>query len=104
MRKQTKLWITKEGNKIRICDLADDHLNNAMKMIERMAKEVTNEKLNQLMSCPIPNGEMASYAFEQELDNLSMHGISPEEIKPIYENLKEEKERRDSLKEVDILK
>ena len=34
-RKVTKVWTRKNGKKVRICDMNDYHLNNAIKMIDR---------------------------------------------------------------------
>lgn len=35
IRKQTKLWTTQDGRKIRICDLTNSHLCSVIKMIVR---------------------------------------------------------------------
>jgi len=35
IRKQTKLRTTQRGNRIRICDMHDEHLKNAIAKIER---------------------------------------------------------------------
>lgn len=38
LRKQTKLWPTKSGIKLRICDMSNSHLIHSIKMMEEMAK------------------------------------------------------------------
>lgn len=37
MRKVTKVWTTKDGTKVRICDMSDAHIMNSMRMLARMA-------------------------------------------------------------------
>jgi len=87
MRKVTKLWKTKDGKRIRICDMEDSHLLNAIKCLERM---VVIEKLE----TPFPsfNGEMAQYYSEQAYDQIL--NSPPEYFFPIYEDLLNERERR----------
>lgn len=38
MKKQTKIWKTRDGNKIRICGMEDSHLINTIKMLQRRAE------------------------------------------------------------------
>ena len=95
MRKQTKLWKTKDGHKIRICDMSDSHLLNAIRMLEKM----TDTKESQLISdgynalCCV-SGEMAIMHIESDLDDLERNGLDVVECFPIYENLVEDAIRR----------
>gem|GEM_PF-1954717 len=95
IKKQTKLWTTKDKRKIRICDMDDQHLENTINMIERTASKMTDEALNAgyRLLC-ILQGEMAIESVEDEIIALEMYGIEPDKICPLYENLCLEKERR----------
>jgi hypothetical protein len=68
MRKQTAVWTQRNGTKIRICDMADDHLLNTIAMLQRNAVRKSAENKQFYMSCPLPNGEHAMDAFESEFD------------------------------------
>jgi hypothetical protein len=95
MRKQTKLWTTKDGRRIRICDMSDSHLENSIRMLERMAVAATEAAISagfRLLAGL--RGEMAIMDTENELDSLMSEGIAPEEINELYNNLLWEKERR----------
>ena len=93
MRKQTKKWTTKEGKKIRICDMSDSHLLNSIKMIERQSRLRLEGELSFYMSCPLPNGEMAQDGFDQEFDALL--DATPDDFLPcIYYNLVDDARRR----------
>jgi len=61
IRKVTTIWKTREGKKIRICDMTDEHLLNAIKFCELRAKQIKN-------TVPYPNfnGEMAQMCAEDE--------------------------------------
>ncbi|MCK5612576.1 hypothetical protein KAR91_62470 [Candidatus Pacearchaeota archaeon] len=48
--KQTKLWKTRAGTKIRICDMTDKHLNNTIKMMFRSYEAMLYKEWGQLMS------------------------------------------------------
>ena len=83
----TKKWTTKDGTKIRIKDMSDQHIVNTLRLIERMHKNAIEE-------CPFPcfGGEMAQYYAEQEFDSFLSSDI--EDIFPIYGDLYEEAQRR----------
>ena len=87
MRKVTKKWTTKNGTKIRICDMGDSHLINSIKMLKRYAQCIQIEY-------PWPNfrGEMAQYYAEQEYDIITTS--PPEKLIPILEDLMRDAERR----------
>lgn len=96
-RKVTKLWKCKDGRKVRICDMTDSHLDNAIAMMERMARAVHPLLVAQayaIASCL--QGEMASYYAEQDIDRLE-HSEPEELLPPIYDDLISERDRRKTL-------
>jgi phosphoribosylamine-glycine ligase len=86
--KVTKKWTMANGQKIRICDMTDTHLVNAIKMCER---EHERAKATLLFPSFI-TGEEASWLAEQDYENFLASG--PEESFPLYEDLCEEAYRR----------
>ncbi len=70
-RKQTSLWTMKDGNKIRICDMDDEHLAHALTFLEGIAKHKELETILFYMICPPPHGDMANDCFEREIDSLA---------------------------------
>ena len=78
-----KIWTTKDGDKIRVCDLKDAHLFNIIKMLERNH----NFGLRDL-SFPDFGGEMAQYWAEHEYFNIMQY--EPVALYPIYDALHEE--------------
>jgi len=84
MRKQTKRWKTREGSKIRICDMEDSHLINSINMLKRKA-----ERYKYTVPYPMFNGEMAQMMAEREYD--VMMDMTDEELAedlwPIFEQL-----------------
>ena len=98
MRKETKLWTMRDGTKIRICDMSDDHLKNTMKMLERVAERAYQDELaNAYSFSGEMMGDMASYAAEQDADRIS-HEDWGNYIKDIYWNMAEETKRREMIK------
>jgi hypothetical protein len=92
IQKVTKIWTTKNGGKIRICDMTDSHLNNTIAMIERKAE---NTFLEVMSSYPSFGGEMAQYYAEQEWESMANQGeIDPNEISSLYDDLIREQNRR----------
>ena len=93
MRKQTKKWKTKFGEKIRICDMSDNHLLNAIRYLERFAKNQDKYIMSQFdCGCPF-QGEEACDAWDAALTracNATWDDYLPE----IYTNLMWEVERR----------
>ena len=67
MKKQTKIWKTKDGRKIRICDMTDQHLLNSIKLLIRAGERVKTEVLNYY---PSFNGEMAQMEVDRQLDMI----------------------------------
>jgi hypothetical protein len=83
------------GKKIRICDMTDSHLANAIALLERYAEHMTNYYIatgyDALASL---RGEMAIMSVEQDMSYLEQYGLEPCEVHPLYENLIEEQTRR----------
>jgi hypothetical protein len=88
MRKVTKQWTMRNGTKIRICDMDDDHLNNSIRMMERKSEFIKAET-----PYPFLSGEMAQYAAESEFDFIQT--ASPEFFFPILTDMRNEKKRRE---------
>ena len=87
MKKVTKKWKTADGQKVRICDMTDSHLLNAIAWCER--KHLLTQ---QTMPYPTFQGEMAQYYAEQQYDALQEGG--PEESFPLYDDLCADADRR----------
>lgn len=67
-RKQTKLWTTRNGDRVRICDMDDDHLRNTMAFLHRKAIMECSEAVRTMLHVIPPSAEMASLDFERALD------------------------------------
>lgn len=95
MKKQTRVWTTAIGEKIRICDMSDTHLLNTIQFLERQAEVNHTAALNSAyaMECGL-QGEMALYVIGMEIRHLEEEGVDPYEQFPILHNLEAEKERR----------
>ncbi len=95
MRKQTKQWTIKNESKIRICDMSDSHLLNAIALLERYGKAKANDLICEGFAfLGTLQGEMAIMSVEQDLDHLMDYGLAPCQIHPLYKNLLKDKERR----------
>jgi hypothetical protein len=86
-RKVTKIWTTRDGRKLRICDMSDSHLIRAIKLCERSHRAAQ-------LQLPYPefNGEMAQ--FYAESDWMRFQDSGPEESAPLYLDLCAEADRR----------
>jgi len=95
MRKQTKRWTMAGGKKIRICDMTDSHLANAIALLERYAEHMTNYYIatgyDALASL---RGEMAIMSVEQDMSYLEQYGLEPCEVHPLYKYLLKDQQRR----------
>lgn len=63
-----KVWITRDGQRIKIKDLKDDHLCNILRYVKRNAEKAQNvafQELSRAERCL--QGEMALMAAESEL-------------------------------------
>jgi len=89
MRKQTKIWKTKDGRKIRICDMSDEHLTNTIKLLRRLKDKVVSEGYRAL--CFL-QGEQATFDLESDLNQLEFNDIDV--FHPLGEALLAEAYRR----------
>jgi hypothetical protein len=93
--KQTSLWTTKNGQKIRICDMTDSHLVNSINYLDRYVAHVEKETFRSIHRfMGLNSGEIAEWMLENELMALEEEGLDPEDITPLYEKLCLERERR----------
>lgn len=63
-------WTTKDGRKIDIKDMSDDHLRNAVAMLRRKGFVGADEYEIALGSAFSMGGEMAQYYAEQSVDDM----------------------------------
>lgn len=92
IRKQTARWTTKDGRKVRICDLDDKHLINIYKMLIR------SHKNRWITIGPYPDfqGEMAQMVAEQEWEREIEEESETDiyDTYPIFYNIETEIKRR----------
>jgi hypothetical protein len=84
-----RLWKQKDGTKIRIKDMSDQHLLNTIKYLERKADEVARR-----VPYPQFNGEMAQFYAEQAWNSLQDNPTDNMLAGTIYDDLCEEYIRR----------
>lgn len=96
IRKQTALWTTKNGTKLRICDMGDSHLVNAIKLCQRKAASELTEEIGAAYGVLAGlNGEMAQFYCEQDIARMEeSHPDDFLESFPLFEKLCLEAERR----------
>jgi len=86
-RKVTKVWTTSDGKRVRICDMTDTHLTNAIKSCRRHHEEAK-------VALPVPmfGGDMAQFYSDQDYERFM--NSDPEETFPLYPDLCQEAFRR----------
>jgi hypothetical protein len=104
IRKQTAIWTTREGIKIRLCDMKDSHLLYALRQVERRLEKGFYHAKNQMWQAfGMLQGEIAMLSAEQAIEE--MEELEPlqwaEENHPFYEKMLKEVERR-GLTKLDI--
>lgn len=92
METATKEWTTIGGMKIPVDEMSINHIENALAMLKRKGY-VKPETVLFYLTCSPPQGDMASYAFDGECDQI-FNAPTSKFIK-IFED---ELERRKSFK------
>ena len=81
-RKQTKMWTMKNGEKIRICDMDDNHLANTIWMLRRYKSAIVSQMY---IIAGTLQGEMAQDCIDRDI--MSMEEEDIEEVHDLGENL-----------------
>lgn len=98
MRKVTARWTTKDGTKIRICDMSDGHLNSTIELLERHRDSVSKNYERDLMAASLfLQGEMALMDIDRAIDDFEENGVPDVAVHPLYSALCDEMERRQAL-------
>lgn len=97
IKEQTKLWTTKDGREICICEMSDSHLLNTIKLVQRAAEVKRINVMELYITTPPPNGDMAQYCFDREFDNV-LESTYLDYVPKIYRYLVLDAKRR----EIDI--
>ncbi len=99
MKKQTKLWTTKDGRKIRICDMEDSHLVNTIKMVAKNGEmNLTIQTLRILHYIEdAPDGAAMCAEIESDRMFSALEEKDYSSFCPLWDNLINEAEDRDLI-------
>lgn len=99
MEDEREIWTTKDGKKIKISEMQDDHLINSIRLLRRVVRRMRlGHELSGFSMLNFVNGEMAELAIEQSLEQEA--AMDDEEwlnYHTSYEELIKEAKRRDIL-------
>ena len=87
----TKKWTCKDGTRVRIKDMGDDHLVNTIKWLQRHHQYEIAAAYS--VASTFSGESMASYYADQDIDYMEQE----ESMHPLYNDLVEEAERRNLL-------
>ena len=93
MRKAINLWTQKNGKRIRVCDMEDDHLLNTMNMLIRRSKTRKHAVDMFYVTCGEPGGDIAMDCLMREQEeawDASWERFLP----PIYFAMQRDASRR----------
>ena len=89
MRKQTKIWVTKDKKKVRVCNMSDKHLLNTIKYLENKAQDTADN-----ISYPSFYGEIAQDISEDIYEKIQQNPVGYFLDDSIYNDLLTEKNKR----------
>jgi hypothetical protein len=65
-----EIWVQKDGTEIRLQDMADSHVENTLRLLERVKPKIQDALSDAwAVSCAV-SGEMASYYIDRDIDDL----------------------------------
>jgi len=88
------IWTTRDGRKIRVHDMGDDHLMNTMRMLIRVASVTRAKKMIFYTTCTPPTAERSLDAFDCEA-SLVFDSTIDDFLPKVYETMEEERLRRE---------
>lgn len=91
-----KVWTTKDGRRIPLHEMTDDHVLNAMRFLARAHRRYVDSIV--FFGIPEAIGEMARVAAEQEVTDAMDSAV--DDLYPIYADLVLEATRRGLVKDV----
>ena len=90
-----KQWRMNNGEWIEISNMSDSHIEACLALLKRKGY-IGSSTLAFYLSCPEPNGDMASFEFDRECDE-----VFNAKVHPCYDELEAELKRRRTLRAVD---
>lgn len=91
IRKKTKIWKTKTGARIRICDMTDEHLLNTINFLEQIGEDNWNSELQKAKYLAL--GAVGMISFDQEVNEV-LESSFLDYIPDIYWDMLEDAQRR----------
>ncbi len=67
--RRNQIWKCRDGKLINVSDMTDQHVSNTLAMLRRQGF-IGRNTLEAYLAYPPPQGDMASYYYEQELDRV----------------------------------
>ena len=92
-RTSQRYWKTKEGKRIHVRDLPDDHLISAIQMLRRTAQQNHRLEIEALLTGPEPHGDGAVDTTSEGFTQLANRDWS-DYVPKVYRALAREAERR----------
>lgn len=100
--KQTEMWLTGDGTKIRICDMTAKHLQNAIQYLWRWAEREREAALDLAQEVDnFVSADIASYYADQELTRACI-ATREDYLPSIYWKLVNDRERRKEKMEKEV--
>lgn len=95
IKKVTKIWTTRDGKRVRICDMEAAHLYNTIKFLERAADAKNDADLRSAyLALGFLNGEHAIESVESAISEMENNPETAGDLWPVYHDLVREATRR----------